>query len=120
MKTVVITGGSRGIGAEAAAQFAARGKVILANGSTGAILARELELTDGTVVPGLGLLGMRWQRRKSVHGDDLWLQTADGLEVIGNEIKLAEVTLDADQAPFATVRYGRGNCGDGREGAETG
>ena len=100
--------------------FAARGKLIMANGSSGAILARELVLLDGTTVPGLGLLGMRWTERATVKGDDLWLDALDGIEVVGNEIKLADVTLDEGQQPFATVRYGRGNCGDGREGAVRG
>ena len=100
--------------------FARAGKVIVANGSTGAVLARALELLDGTVVPGLGLLGMVWRQRKTVQGDDLWLDAMDGIEVIGNEIKLAEITLDPDQAPFGKVRYGHGNCGGMDEGAVSG
>lgn len=100
--------------------FAARGKVILANGSTGAILAKDLTLTNGTKILGLGLLDMHWAQRSSVHGDDLWMKTADGLEIIGDEIKLADVSLDPGQAPFGTVIYGKGNCGDGYEGAVSG
>ena len=100
--------------------FAGKGNVIVANGSTGAILARELELLDGTVIQGLGLLGMRWMQRKSVQGDDLWLEAIDGIEIIGNEIKLAEITLDPEQAPFGKVRYGHGNCGAADEGAVSG
>ena len=100
--------------------FAEAGKVIVANGSSGAVLARDLRILGGPTVPGLGLLGMHWTERNSVHGDDLWLTAIDDVEVVGNEIKLADVTLDSDQAPFAAVRYGRGNCGDGFEGAVTG
>lgn len=100
--------------------FAEAGKVIFANGSSGAILAKELRQLGGPTVPGLGLLSMHWTERNSVHGDDLWLNAIDGTEVIGNEIKLADVTLDPGQAPFATVRYGRGNSGNGAEGAITG
>lgn len=100
--------------------FAARGKVIVANGSSGAILAEDLTLTDGTKIPGLGLLHMHWVQRTAVHGDDLWMKTEDGLEIIGDEIKLADITLDPGQAPFGTVTYGKGNCGDGFEGAITG
>lgn len=100
-------------------EFAKAGKVIIANGSSGAILAKSLTRTDGTVVEGLGLLGMDWIERTRVHGDDLWLSAMDGVEVIGNEIRLADITLQEDQAPFAEVRYGRGNCGDGKEGART-
>ena len=97
--------------------FAAQGKVIVANGSSGAILAKDLWLLDDRLIPGLGLLGMHWVQRKTVHGDDLWLTTHDGLEVIGNEIKLADVTLEPEQAPFGKVHYGGGNHGDGYEGA---
>ena len=105
---------------EALKAFAEQGKVIVANGSTGAVLAKELRLLDGTVIPGLGLLGMRWTQRRTVQGDDLWLDGMDGIQVIGNEIKLSEITLEPDQAPFGKVRYGYGNGGTGYEGAVTG
>ena len=101
-------------------EFIAKGKVIIANGSSGAILAKTLTRLDGTVIEGLGLLGMHWKERTRVHGDDLWLNAMDGVEVIGNEIRLADITLDEGQEPFASVRYGRGNCGDGLEGARSG
>lgn len=100
--------------------FADAGKMIVANGSSGAILAKELRLLGGPTVPGLGLLNIRFTERGSIHGDDLWLDAIDGIEVIGNEIKRTDVTLEPGQAPFGTVRYGRGNCGDGYEGAVTG
>ena len=99
--------------------FADSGRMIVANGSSGAILAKELRTLGGPTVPGLGLLDMRFTERSSIHGDDLWLDAIDGVEVIGNEISRANVTLGAGQAPFGTVRYGRGNCGDGFEGAVT-
>ena len=98
-------------------KFAAEGKVIIANGSSGAVLAEDIKFLDGRVVNGLGLLKMHWTERKSVQGDDLWLDTVDGIEVIGNEIKLADITLEAEQSAFASVRYGYGNKGDGKEGA---
>ncbi len=101
-------------------KFVADKKVIIANGSSGAILAKTLKLTDGKVINGLGLLAMNWTERESVKGDDLWLDTVDGIEVIGNEIKLADITLEPGQSEFATVRYGYGNKGDGKEGAVSG
>lgn len=100
--------------------FADAGKMIVANGSSGAILAKELRILGGPTVPGLGLLNMRFTERGSIHGDDLWMDAIDGVEVIGNEIKRTDVALEPGQAPFGTVRYGRGNCGDGYEGAVTG
>lgn len=97
--------------------FAEKGGVILANGSTGAILAKSLTLTDGTQIPGLGLLDMHWTQRTTVHGDDLWFQTENGLQVIGNQIALADVTLGQEQKAFGQVIYGRGNNNSGLEGA---
>lgn len=105
---------------EALKAFAAQNKVIVANGSTGAVLAKQLRLLDGTVVPGLGLLGMDWTQRRTVQGDDLWMDGINGIQVVGNEIKLAEIALEPGQAPFGKVRYGHGNDGTGYEGAVTG
>lgn len=99
--------------------FAAEGKMIFANGSTGAILARELHFRDGQVLSGLGLLDMVWAQRETVRGNDLWMDVLGGIEVIGNEIDRADVILGPHQAPFGTVRYGGGNQGDGFEGAIT-
>lgn len=100
--------------------FAAAGKMIFANGSTGVILARELHLANGTILSGLGLLDMVWAQRETVRGNDLWMDVLDGIEVIGNEIDRADVILGPHQAPFGTVRYGGGNRGDGFEGAVSG
>lgn len=101
-------------------RFAAEGKVIMCNGSTGAVLGRDLWLLNGTLLPCLGLLGMHWTQRQTIHGNDLWLRTDNGIEIIGNEIKRADVTLEPGQKPFAAVKYGGGNHGDGFEGAITG
>lgn len=102
------------------ASFASSGKVIIANGSSGAILAKTLTRLDGSVVNGLGLLRMSWFERNRIHGDDLWMNALDDIEVIGNEISRADITLESGQDPFGQVRYGHGNCGDGFEGAVTG
>lgn len=99
--------------------FADSGKMIVAVGSTGAILSKELRKLDGSVIPGLGLLNMYWNQRKTVYGNDIWMDALEDTEVIGNQILLADVTLAPDQVPFGRVRYGYGNCGDGFEGAVT-
>lgn len=98
--------------------FAKKGKVIVANGSSGAILSKKFKRLDGTVVEGLGLLKMSWTQRESVEGNDLYLDF-NGMEIIGNEIKLAEIELEDGQAPFAKVVYGHGNNGGKTEGAMT-
>lgn len=100
-------------------EFTEQGGILLANGSSGGILATDLTLPKGAVIPGLDLLKMHWKARSAVHGDDLWLRLEDGTELIGNEIQLWDVTLSKEQAPFGDVVYGRGNCGSGKEGARS-
>lgn len=99
---------------------AENGTTLFACGSTGGIFANKIRFRDGTELAGLGLLDMEWQETGKVFGDDLWLVRPDGKELLGCQISLADVYLGQNQKPFATTRYGRGNCGDGTEGAETG
>lgn len=105
---------------EALDAFVAKGGSLWAVASSGAALAEKLELLDGTVIEGLGLLNMTWKERKSVWGDDLWFTVDEGIEVMGNQIQVADVFLAEDQAAFGKVIYGRGNCGDGHDGARNG
>lgn len=101
-------------------RFLARGGMILAVASSGAVLANKTEMLDGTVREGLGLLDMDWKERESVWGDDIWFELPDGLQVIGNQIQVADVFLREGQDALGTILYGRGNCKDGTEGARTG
>lgn len=100
--------------------FAENGGTVIAISSSGAILAEELKRLDGSSARGLGLLGMKMTERKKVHGDDLWIKTSDGMELIGNQIQLADIELTENQEPFADVVYGRGNNGTKAEGAARG
>lgn len=100
--------------------FTARKGVFLANGSSGAVLADSVEFNDGRKIQGLGLLHMDWKERDSVWGDDIWITTEDGLEVIGNQIQVADVHLAPEQKALGSLVYGRGNDGSsGSEGART-
>ena len=94
-----------------------QGAMLLAVGSTGGVFARALHWADGSVTDGLNLLDMDWKERQSIHGDDLWFTTSQGIEVMGNQIARADATLLPGQEPFGQVAYGYGNCGDGTEGA---
>lgn len=105
---------------EAFQRFADGGGLILAIGSTGAVLAKQTAWLSGSVSPGLGLLGMEMTQRRTVFGDDLWVRLEDGSELTATQVQLADVKLLPGQEPFAQVIYGRGNCGDGLEGARTG
>ena len=44
----------------------------------------------------------------------------DGVNVMGCQIQIADVYLEDGQAHVGEIIYGRGNCGDGREGARSG
>lgn len=90
---------------------------MIAVASSGAVVARQTELLDGRVLEGLGLLDMQWKERVSVWGDDLWFSLPSGLQVIGNQIQVADVFLADTQPALGQILYGRGNCGDGKEGA---
>ncbi len=96
------------------------GKIMMAIGSTGAVFAQALHLADGSCAPGLGLLQMECSQRERTHGDDLWFRLPDGQRIMGGQVQLADVKLLPGQEPFGTTLYGRGNCGDGTEGARTG
>ncbi|MCR5103185.1 MAG: hypothetical protein K6B68_01845 [Eubacterium sp.] len=100
-------------------EFMNSGKVILAIGSSGAIISEGIKYQNGTNVKGLGLLGMVFKQRVKVHGDDLWISLPDGRELIGTQIQLADVSLREEQEPLGKTIYGRGNSGKGREGARS-
>ncbi len=100
--------------------FAERGGMIAAVSSSGVILADKYVRADGTEIIGTGLLSMTMTEREKVHGDDLWFRTGSGMEVTGNQIQLLDVSLAEGQKAFGTVIYGRGNDGNGEEGARTG
>ena len=101
-------------------KYVSEGRIILAIGSTGVILAQSTAYLDGRKVRGLGLLGMKMKQRKTVHGDDLWIKLPDGKELLGTQIQLADVKLTSEQQPLGATIYGRGNLGKGQEGARTG
>lgn len=101
-------------------EFIERGGSLWAIGSSGAVLGKGLQQLDGNWIDGLGLLDMIWKERTAVWGDDLWFSTDEGLQVMGNQIQVADIILGEGQKPFGNIIYGRGNCGDGNEGAKSG
>ncbi len=105
---------------EAFRAFAARGGMIVAVASSGAVLAERTTFLDGSVSEGLGLLHMCFSQRTNAKSDDLWITTDEEIEAIATQVQMADVTLSEGQAPFAKVIYGRGNCEDGFDGAQSG
>ncbi|MGN0702653.1 MAG: hypothetical protein ACI4KL_05690 [Lentihominibacter sp.] len=101
--------------------FISGGGMFIANGSSGGVLGKSVRFIDGRTISGLGFLDMEWIERESVWGDDIWIETEDGLEIIGNQIQVADVKLNAGQKPLGKLVYGRGNDGaSGEEGARSG
>ncbi len=105
---------------EAFRAYIAGGGTVLAIAGAGALLAKKTVFLDGSESEGLGLLDMELRQRTTAFGDDLWVRTADGLELLAAQIQMADVILGPEQEAFASVIYGRGNCGDGKEGARSG
>lgn len=100
--------------------FLARGGLLYASGSSGAVLAEELVRLDGARSAGLDLLPMRCREREAVYGDDLWFRLPDGLELIGCQIQVMDTELIDSTARLGQVIYGHGNHADGSEGARRG
>ena len=95
------------------------GKTILVIGTSGTIFGGHVERWGGESFDGLGYLGMTAKERKMILGDDLYCALPDGMELMGSQVQMAEYTVSPGQALAETV-YGRGNCGDGTEGARNG
>lgn len=91
-----------------------KGGYLLAIGTSGLIFGTSVEREDGSIQEGLKYLDMTAKERKYVWGDDMHVRLADGQELIGSQIMMADVQT---QAPLAKVLYGRGNNGTGGDGA---
>lgn len=95
------------------------GKLILVIGTSGTIFGGHVERWGAESFDGLGYLDVSAKERKMILGDDLYCRLPDGMELMGSQVQMAEYTVGAGQA-LAKVEYGRGNCGDGTEGARVG
>ena len=92
-----------------------KGGYLLALGTTGLLFGNTITREDGSVINGLGFLGMDAKERKYVWGDDLHFRLNDtDMELAGSQIQMADV--DAKQ-PLGTTIYGMGNNDTGAEGA---
>ena len=101
--------------------FLARGGVLLAIGTSGAVVAQHTTRIAGESFDGLGLLSMRCTEREKIFGDDVWyeVRSMPGLHVHGSQIQVVDTQLIEAQ-PLGTLCYGLGN-GDGvHEGAQQG
>ena len=100
--------------------YVAAGKMMVAIGTSGAVLGRKLQRHDGTAYECLGLLDMVSCERRAVYGDDLWFALPDGQEVMGTQIQLLDTQLEQGQQALGRIIYGHGNNKTADEGARSG
>lgn len=99
----------------ALADWTAEGTTLLAIGTGWHLLAREVELAEGELVPGLGVFtGQSYLLRERVSGD-LVLDSNLG-RLVGYENHRRAYRLGTGERQLGRVVHGTGN-GDGREGA---
>ena len=92
---------------------------IFVTGTSGTIFGGRVERLNGNDFSGLGLLNVTAKERRMILGNDLHIQLADGMEVMGSQIQMAEYTADPAQV-LGKVLYGHGNRNTGDEGAKNG
>lgn len=95
------------------------GKIILAIGTSGAVMAKKIKFLNNTEIDGLGYLNMEAIQRDTVYGNDVLytLKEEENIQIAGNQIQLMDVKINSECA-LGKVDYGRGNNGDGTEGAK--
>ena len=99
--------------------YADKNKIIIAVGSTGAVLAKQLKRCDSSIVEGLGLLDMNCVERQEIYGDDLYFTLEDKTEIVAVQIHIVDFFLDNEDDKLGTVVYGKGNNdNDNTEGAK--
>ena len=99
--------------------YAAKNKVIIAVGSTGAILSKQLKRRDGSIVVGLGLLDMNCVERQEIYGDDLYFTLKDKTEIVSVQIHIVDFFLENENDRLGDIVYGKGNNDiDKTEGAK--
>ena len=101
-------------------EYVNNNKMIIAIGTTGAILAKETIRTDGTIIKGLGFLDMNCKEREAIYGDDLVykLSENENIEINGSQIQIIDTDLN-ECTPLGQVTYGYGNDGKSKlEGAK--
>lgn len=108
---------------DAVYDYANKGKFIIAIGTTGAILAKNLRRADDTVIEGLGLIDMRCEEREFIYGDDLMFTLNDERKTLitAVQIHLVDFFLYDENDKLGSLEYGKGNNDkDNTEGAKKG
>lgn len=94
-------------------------KIIIVIGTSGAIMAKEIEYLNGNKTQGLGYLDMTVKEREYVYGNDIVyvLREDEKTQIVGNQIQLIDTQVNPEYA-LGITKYGKGNNSDGTEGAK--
>lgn len=103
----------------AVSEYAEKNKVMIAVGSSGAILAKQLKRRDSSVVEGLGILDMNCSEREEIYGDDLVFTLNDNTQIVAVQIHIVDFFLENENDKLGKIDYGKGNNDvDQTEGAK--
>lgn len=94
--------------------FIQAGRPLLVTGTSMALWGNEITREDSSILKGLGIIDLDTKENKAVYGDDIYFSCAlngTDMEIIGNQIQMADFILIGDDAPLGKVIYGYGNNG---------
>lgn len=87
------------------------GKPLIAIGTTGAVLIDCTKRSDGTQIPGLGIIHGEAIERKAIYGDDLHFSLLEdnAFELMAVQIHLIDFFLKDEKDALGKLIYGKGN-----------
>ena len=87
------------------------GKPLIAIGTTGAVLIDSTKRSDGSQIPGLGIIHGEAIERKAIYGDDLHFSLLEdsSFELMAVQIHLIDFFLKDEKDALGKLIYGKGN-----------
>ena len=87
------------------------GKPLIAIGTTGAVLIDQTKRSDGSIIPGLGIIHGEAVERKAIYGDDLHFSLLEdgSFELMAVQIHLIDFYLKDEKDALGMLIYGKGN-----------
>lgn len=98
-------------------KYVEEGKFMIAIGTTGALMARKIIMSNGEEHEGLGIIDMECKQRETVIGDDLYFLLNGKQDIIGSQIHMLDFKVNEENI-LGEVQYGYGNIGDKAEGGK--
>ena len=93
--------------------------VLVVVGTSIAIFGKHTERKRGESFDGLGLMGVNCQELRTAYSNDAILNTDTfdrPMEIVGGQIQMLKMNLEAGTEPLGKAEYGYGNDGKGYEG----